>query len=143
MYLNTVFKYKVFKYCPSLRMWSTIRQEWAKRDIFEVGPEGELTELALLRSLTCRVRRMKSFICQSWATYCVFVGHPNGEWKIYMSLYDIIYRGMIEWCYIDNIYSVTIVLLLLLSEELICWRRDLILYWITSCAGRLAVQTTN
>ena len=57
------------------RMWSTIRQEWAKRDIFELGPEGELTELALLRSLTCRVRRMKSFICQSWATDCVFVGY--------------------------------------------------------------------
>ena len=55
-------------------MWSTIRQVWAKHDIFEVGPEGELTELAQLRSLTCRVRRMKSFICQSWATYCVFVG---------------------------------------------------------------------
>ena len=48
---------------------------WAKRDIFVVGPEGELSELALLRSLTCRVRRMKSFICQSWATYCVFVGY--------------------------------------------------------------------
>ena len=58
-------------------MWSTIRQEWAKRDIFEVGPKGELTELAQLRRLT--TLRMWSTIRQEWAKRDIFEVGPKGE----------------------------------------------------------------
>ena len=63
-------------------MWSTIRQVWAKHDIFEVGPEGELTELAQLRRLTTlRMwhRRMWSTIRQVWAKHDIFEVGPEGE----------------------------------------------------------------
>ena len=36
MYLNTVFKYKVFKYCPSLSIGNIIKKYYLKLLVFSV-----------------------------------------------------------------------------------------------------------